>query len=233
MIDFIEKYENAISKEFCQQLILKFEKSNKKSPGRTGQGININEKDSLDITISLEPEWKHFNDKIVDITLKYFTQYVRKYIFLLTGSISLFLPDPKTGKNIKLTKELLETFNDNTLRALIETLYYVGNINLQKYDKGKGGYHHWHSEIYPKAGDKERTALHRVVLFMYYLNDVKEGGETVFYYQEKSFKPTAGTMLIAPCGFTHTHKGNIPISDDKYILTSWILFKKSEDIFGS
>lgn len=232
MTDFIETYENAISKEFCEQLISKFEKSNKKVPGRTGNGVNIKEKDSTDITISIEPEWQNFNNKIVDITLNCFTKYIKKYLFLLTGSLSLYLPNPATGENIKLTKELLETFDEETLRALAETVYYIGNINLQKYDKGKGAYHHWHSEVYPKAGDKDRNALHRVLLFLYYLNDVEEGGETSFYYQEKSFKPKAGTLLIAPCGFTHTHKGHVPVSDDKYILTSWILYRKAEDIFG-
>jgi hypothetical protein len=229
--DFIEVYENALNKEFCQELISKFEKSNKKIPGRTGNGINKNEKDSTDITISVEPEWLHFNNKIVDITLNYFAKYIKKYLFLLTGSLSLYLPNDN-GENIKLTKEILETFDEKTLRALAETVYYIGNINMQKYDKGKGGYHHWHSEIYPKAGDKDRNALHRVLFFIYYLNDVEEGGETSFYYQDKNFKPIAGNLLIAPCGFTHTHKGHIPTSNDKYILTSWILYKKSEDIFG-
>ena len=67
-------------------------------------------------------------------------------------------------------------------------------------------------------------ALHRVVFWMYYLNDVAEGGETEFYFQKTSIRPEKGTLVIAPAGFTHTHRGNVPLSNDKYIATSWLLY---------
>ena len=67
---------------------------------------------------------------------------------------------------------------------------------------------------------------------MFYLNDVQEGGETEFYYQDLSIKPRKGTMVIAPAYFTHTHRGNVPISNDKYILTSWVQFNQANVIFG-
>jgi quercetin dioxygenase-like cupin family protein len=68
---------------------------------------------------------------------------------------------------------------------------------------------------------------------MFYLNDVDEGGETEFYYQQQKVKPVKGRMVIAPAGFTHTHRGNKPESNDKYILTSWVLFKPSEHLFSA
>jgi len=58
--------------------------------------------------------------------------------------------------------------------------------------------------------------------FMVYLNDIKEGGETEFLYQKCRFKPKRNTLLLWPSGFTHTHRGNPPISGDKYIITGWI-----------
>jgi len=70
------------------------------------------------------------------------------------------------------------------------------------------------------------------LLFMFYLNDVAEGGETEFYYQQRALKPKAGTMVIAPAYFTHTHRGCIPVSNDKYILTSWILIQRAETLYG-
>lgn len=42
--------------------------------------------------------------------------------------------------------------------------------------------------------------------------------------------PQAGALLIAPAGFTHTHRGNRPIGGDKYIATSWILFRRAEEL---
>ena len=57
---------------------------------------------------------------------------------------------------------------------------------------------------------------------MMYLNDVDDGGETEFLYQKKRIRPKQGRVLIFPAGFTHTHRGNPPLSGDKYILTSWL-----------
>ena len=109
-------------------------------------------------------------------------------------------------------------------------LFRLGNINAQKYQKQQGGYPYWHSEVYPQS--KGSDALHRILLFMFYLNDVDEGGETEFYYQDVSIKPRKGTMVIAPAYFTHTHRGNVPISNDKYILTSWVQFNQGNAIFA-
>ena len=55
----------------------------------------------------------------------------------------------------------------------------------------------------------------RVLLFMFYLNDVEEGGETEFYYQNRKIAPKKGSMVVAPGYFTHTHRGNKPVSNDK------------------
>jgi hypothetical protein len=81
-----------------------------------------------------------------------------------------------------------------------------------------GGYHVWHPEQY------DRLTSDRVLAFTCYLNDVEEGGETEFLYYPKRVKATQGTFLIFPGGFTHTHRGNPPISNTKYIVTGWVQF---------
>ena len=71
----------------------------------------------------------------------------------------------------------------------------------------------------------------RILTFMYYLNDIEEGGETEFVYQDRlKIKPTTGTLLIWPAGFTHTHRA-LPILNDepKYLITGWIMFDKLFD----
>lgn len=114
--------------------------------------------------------------------------------------------------------------------GLVKYLYRSGSINIQKYQRNKGGYPHWHSEQFPQSGHNE--ALHRVVFYMFYLNDVEEGGETEFYYQRRKISPKKGTMVIAPAGFTHSHRGNMPISNDKYIATSWVMFNRAEQLYA-
>jgi hypothetical protein len=85
---------------------------------------------------------------------------------------------------------------------------------LQKTQKG-GGYHNWHSE------QENIDSAVRVLTWSIYLNDVAEGGETEFLYQSKRIKARKGKILIFPSAFTHVHRGNPPLSGDKYILTGW------------
>jgi hypothetical protein len=140
------------------------------------------------------------------------------------------MADPITKAPVALTDENFRTLGAPKLPALVEHLFRLGDINAQRYSAGEGGYPYWHSENYPQQGSVE--PLHRNLLFMFYLNDVDEGGETEFYYQKEKIKPKAGRMVIAPSGFTHTHRGNVPVSNDKYILTSWVLFNPAERIFN-
>ena len=114
---------------------------------------------------------------------------------------------------------------------MIKRLYRLGTINVQRYRKGSGGYHHWHSELYPCINDPHFDSLYRVLLFMYYLNEVAEGCETSFFYQDRKILSSQGTLVIAPAYFTHIHKGEIPLSCDKYILTTWVLFRKAEELY--
>jgi hypothetical protein len=78
------------------------------------------------------------------------------------------------------------------------------------------GYHVWHSE---NAG---LSHSNRILAWMIYLNDVKEGGETEFLYQSMRVTPKQGTLVIWPAGFTHLHRGNPPLNGEKYIMTGWL-----------
>ena len=62
----------------------------------------------------------------------------------------------------------------------------------------------------------------RIITFLWYLNTVEEGGETEFFNGRISIKPEKGKLLLFPSTWTYIHRGNMPISNDKYILTGWI-----------
>jgi hypothetical protein len=80
------------------------------------------------------------------------------------------------------------------------------------------GYHVWHIE-HNKGRDYESRAF----VFSVYLNDVEEGGETEFLHFSKRVKPKTGRIVIWPAAFPYLHRGNPPLSGEKYILTSWML----------
>lgn len=231
MKDFIGIYDNVLTSEFCDQIVKKFEKSKIKQPGAVGLGVNKSMKDSMDIQITPLKEWQQENQIIINATLLGFIQYVKEYPFLLVGAVSSSIKDPKNGSLRTLNIEDIGQMNDEQIAIIIRAVYRLGQVNIQRYTKGKGGYHHWHSEYYPHPKDPQQDSLHRVLLFSYYLNDVNEGGETEFFYQQRKIKPKKGSLIIAPAGFTHTHKGAVPISNDKYFMTSWIMFQQSQHLY--
>lgn len=231
MKNFIGIYDNALSDVLCKTIIDTFDSSPHVEPGRTGQGVDTSKKISRDITISNHSDWRAIEQQIAEITVDHLTQYVRDYPFLLAGAISLSVPGPD-GRPMTITADMIRDLAPQNRAGLTQAVFRLGPIICQKYDRNKGGYFHWHSEFYPPPHDPDLDALHRVLLFMYYLNDVEEGGQTGFYYQDMEVSPRRGRMVIAPAGFTHTHCGKMPVSDDKYILTSWILYKRREDLYG-
>ena len=91
------------------------------------------------------------------------------------------------------------------------------SFKIQKTEPGQG-YHAWHCE----SDSKDRC--NRILAWALYLNDIEEGGETEFIYQHMRIKPKQGTVVIWPAAFTHTHRGNPPLSGTKYIVTGWIEF---------
>ena len=93
----------------------------------------------------------------------------------------------------------------------------VYNIKIQKTDVGEG-YHIWHYE------HEDRDTHDRVLNFQIYLNDVESGGETEFLYQHRREPAQEGSLLIYPAYFTHTHRGNPPLTNAKYLLVGWIEF---------
>jgi len=82
------------------------------------------------------------------------------------------------------------------------------------------GYHLWHVE-HGKGHENEPRAF----VYSIYLNDVKEGGETEFLHFSKRVKPEKGRIVIWPAAFPYIHRGNSPLSGEKYILTSWMNFR--------
>ncbi|RLV58346.1 2OG-Fe(II) oxygenase [Parashewanella curva] len=229
-MDFIEVYPNALPDEFCDQLIQTFTNHSGVRFGETGNGVDSEKKQSKDLTLDNFPELASIKNELLGYTLKGATDYFNKYSMALMGAVSVQVMD-EHNKPVTLTSDNFEALGKPRAMPLVKYLYRSGTINIQHYLKGQGGYHHWHSEQFPQLQHNE--ALHRVVLYMFYLNDVEEGGETEFFYQQRKIKPKKGTMIIAPAGFTHTHKGHVPLSNDKYIATSWIMFNRAEHLYGA
>ena len=130
----------------------------------------------------------------------------------------------------------VEYFHDNLSRSIFRRWNYVTDqalreyvlkydilvgrrfqhtmAKIQKTEPGQG-YHAWHYESTP-------SAPYRKLATMIYLNDGFEGGETEFITLNRLIKPETGKVLCFPCNFMFPHKGNIPLSNDKYIVTAFV-----------
>jgi hypothetical protein len=91
-------------------------------------------------------------------------------------------------------------------------------FNIQRYLPGEG-YYQYHYE----NNGRTRSNL-RHLAFITYLNSVKEGGGTEFYYQGSEYSPSKGDTLIFPAQWTHTHRGLVAPNETKYIATGWYTY---------
>jgi len=128
---------------------------------------------------------------------------------------------------IKYRQELIDILNQYEKKYLsicnISKWGIIENSNIQYYKPNCGFVKH----------HCERTCFEnseRHLVFMTYLNDIRIGGETEFYYQKVKIKPKKGKTLIWPADWTHTHRGIVSPKEEKYIITGWLSFVQDKSI---
>jgi prolyl 4-hydroxylase len=72
--------------------------------------------------------------------------------------------------------------------------------------------------------DAINHVANRYLVFLWYLNDVAEGGETRFTQLGHSVESKCGRLLMFPPYWMYQHEGLPPRSGDKYILSTYLLF---------
>lgn len=93
-------------------------------------------------------------------------------------------------------------------------------FNMQKYEPNEG-FFGWHCE---RAGVKHSD---RLLVWMVYLNNLTDRGETEFFYQQHFEAPERGKLVIWPSDWTHLHRGVPSPTETKYILTGWFTHIKN------
>ena len=96
--------------------------------------------------------------------------------------------------------------------------FLINDFKIKKIPEGCG-FHNWHFE------DNNIQNANRYFVIQIYLIEEFEGGETEYLYFNKRIKPKRGRLIIFPCAFTHTHRGNPPIGGTKYIASTWGLMQ--------
>ena len=93
-----------------------------------------------------------------------------------------------------------------------KALSELGNDTGYQIQRTQPGDHYiWHH-------DQTTT---RLVTFIWYLNDVKNGGYTEFIDGTR-IQPEAGKLIIFPATWDFLHRGVSPKSETKYLCTGWV-----------
>lgn len=99
----------------------------------------------------------------------------------------------------------------------VPTTKNTETFRIKRYRPGTG-------EEFRVHHDAKGYYCNRYLVLLWYLNDVAEGGETVFPDLGVSIKPKAGRLLMFPPNWMFQHAGRPPVSNDKYILSTYLLY---------
>lgn len=195
--DTIGIYPKAFSNELCDTLLKMYDTAlttGSTYEGTTGRGVDKTVKDTVDFDLIKQLKTDPAAVSVSNEVYNIFNDCVKKYI---TGF-------PHQDQFSGMTN-------------FIEPTTFI-SLQVQRYTKGTGHYNTWHHE----GGTFKMSR--RFFALLVYLNDVEEGGETEMLYTGQKIKPEKGKLLVHPAGFPYIHKGNMPLSNDKTILISWLVF---------
>lgn len=199
MNNFIFENNNSICPELCDEIIDLFGKNQTKREGSTLGGINKKIKDTTDLVIE-----------------KSCSKWTKIYNFLeteLTANLQNYLNSiNKNYVNINNGQSSFELLSNKNIE--------ISPFMVQCYIKNEGKYV-YHNDFHVDHGNKS----FRVITYLFYLNDVLEGGETEFLAGDIKIKPKKGKLILFPASWTFPHCGKMPISSNKYIITGWIYNK--------
>ena len=226
MDNHIEIYENVLSTDLCEQIIEKFEEEDENGltyPGTTYNSLlDTNIKDTTDLILNKltlfqsqnidinqkteeHQKWLDNLDTIYKAISKYAIRYIQKY-----SCITNWVPMIESG-------DIHKTFMPDIILA---KRYVPPNQHFT-----------WHMDHSPELPRKilenpeSSKSFLRCMVFLFYLNDVEEGGETEFLYQDLKVKPKAGSLVVFPPYYTHAHRGNPVIKGNKYIINTWLKWR--------
>lgn len=118
----------------------------------------------------------------------------------------------------KIVDQALERYNhDIGLPIPIPNTPLISELVMKRYRPGR-------DEQFQLHFDAIHYVSNRYLVMLWYLNGVDAGGETDFPYLRLTIKPKAGRLLMFPPYWMFQHQGLAPVSGDKYILSTYLLF---------
>lgn len=195
---YIYEKQGAISEELCNSIIELFESEDtKKYDGVTSQGHVPNIKSSIDYLIP--PTAILDTESCWNSICKELNKSLEENIFIYLKSLNNSHPH----------------YIESDYKFISADYISEETYQIQKYKKGEGKYI-YHEDFSVKWDQQQ----YRIITFLWYLNTIDKGGETEIL-GSVNIKPDVGKLLLFPASWTFPHRGKMPISHDKYIITGW------------
>jgi hypothetical protein len=191
MDPYIYINKHSLSPELCKDIIEIYEKTQNKHKASTLGGINE------DILKALQCPINNITDKdwpvIHDLLISELHRNLDTYANIIDKQIG-----------------------DGNIYQHLNRIIYNG-CYINKYECINEGKYDYHIDRYfIKEMDQERH-----ITFIWYLNDVEEGGETEMKGNIR-IKPESGKLLLFPSTWTYPHCSRKTISNDKYVIVGWL-----------
>lgn len=192
--DFIFVMDNVLPSSKCQQIIELFE-NDKEHWEESKVGNMLDEQDyrnAIEMNVHLRQFESKEWEKVFTFMNGLTSHLIKSYYQYLTTKVGC-------PEYIKPEATQLEAWR------------------MHKYEVGK---HFYKSHI--DAADVNSSK--RILSIMFYLNDVEQGGETALTHNWNDFKvePKQGRVLVLPTWLGFPHEAVVPISNDKYLLKTYL-----------
>ena len=205
---FIWVRDEMLPPNLCEDIINRFENDNRVTKGIVGSDRSYQPdiKRSDDLNISGFPE--EWND--VDSFLS----------SVLGFSIKEYRADIEQAHSLKKFEDNYSFDDEKPLFPFLPL--QVDNCVTDSGFQVQRTYPHDRYDWHPDDIIEYAAAKQRVLTYIFYLNDITEGGETEFMNGIK-VQPRQGRMVLFPSTWTYLHRGRPPLGrTTKYIATGWV-----------
>jgi hypothetical protein len=193
MDPYIYINKHSLSPDICKDTIEIFEKTQNKQKATTLGGLNETVLTATQCHI----------DNITDPNWRPIHEFLQKELKINVGNYMKIL-DNQIG-------------DGNSYKHIAHDIIYNG-FHINKYECANEGKYDYHIDRYLIKGiDQERY-----ITFIWYLNDVDEGGETEIKGNMR-IKPETGKLLLFASTWTYPHCSRKTISNDKYAIVGWLM----------
>lgn len=227
MLDFIEEFEDVISKENCdaiRETFANFSSGSIKVPGSSANKVQTFQELALS-----EQALKPMNGQLVQHLIPCLSQYLSKYYQILLAGTSLQVYHPKTQTPVALTPDNFEEVGLPQVNVLMKDLFRLSWLSIQKTSADGSVDTCFRHDSHPQPQDDEN--LHRILNITVYINDDFKSGELSFAEFDRRIVPRPGKVVIFPSYFTHTYRQEAVNNGDRYQVNGWLMFNRSEQLY--